>query len=117
MLTGVLSISLFKKSDELGVKPCAVELGYIPFIAEYLVGGFVKPLALPHMQVCGTPPYGIILYGSVITKTVADYVFIVLVFAKLFILFIKPNVETALAFFKAVNVEVVYQDFGEDGSE
>ena len=23
----------------------------------------------------------------------------------------------ALAFFKAVNVEVVYQDFGEDGSE
>ncbi len=80
-------------------------------------GGFVKPLALPHMQVCGTPPYGIILYGSVITKTVADYVFIVLVFAKLFILLIKPNVETAIAFFKAVNVEVVYQDFGEDGSE
>ncbi len=77
----------------------------------------VKPLALPHMQVCGTPPYGIILYSPVITKTVGDYVFIVLVFAKLFILLIKPNVETAIAFFKAVNVEVVYQDFGEDGSE
>lgn len=62
-------------------------------------------------------PYGIILYSPVITKAVGDYVFIVLVFAKLFILLIKPNVETAIAFFKAVNVEVVYQDFGEDGSE
>ncbi len=64
------------------------------------------------MQVCGTPPYGIILYGAVIPKTVRYDVFIVLVFAKLLFLLIKPYVEAGLTFFKSFNIEVVYQDFG-----
>ena len=52
-----------------------------------------------------------------ISKTVGDYVFIILVFAKLLFLLIKPYVEAGIAFFKSFNVEVVYQDFGEDCSE
>ena len=86
------------KSDKLGVKPCAVELGYIPFIAEYLAGDFVKPLALPHMKICGPSTYRIILYGAVIAESVRDYVFVVLVFAKLLFLLIKPYVEAGIAF-------------------
>lgn len=47
-----------------------------------------------------------------ISKTVGDYVFIILVFAKLLFLLIKPYVEAGLTFFKSFNIEVVYQDFG-----
>lgn len=56
--------------------------------------------------------YRIILYGAVIAESVRDYIFIVLVFAKLLFLLIKPYVEARIAFSKAFNVEVVYQDFG-----
>ena len=89
---------LFLKSDELGVKPRAVELGYVPLITEYLAGGFVQPLALAHMEVCCTSTYRIILYGVVISKTVGDDVFIVLVFAKLLLLLVKPYIEACVAF-------------------
>ena len=68
------------------------------------------------MQVCGPSAYRIILYGAVIAESVRDYVFIVLVFAKLLFLLVKPYVEAGIAFFKAFNVEVVYQNFGEDCS-
>ncbi len=94
---GAFNLPLLK-SDEPGVKPCAVELGYIPFITEYLAASFVKPLALPHMEICGSTPYGIILYGVIITKTIGNYIFIVLVFAKLLFLLIKPYVEAGLTF-------------------
>ncbi len=46
-----------------------------------------------------------------------DYVFVVLIFAKLLFLLVKPYVKTGIAFFKSINVEVVYQHFGEDCSE
>ena len=52
-----------------------------------------------------------------ISKTVGDYVFIILVFAKLLFLLVKPYIKAGIAFFKSIDVEVVYQDFGEDGSE
>ena len=84
----------------------------VPVITEYLTGSFVKPLALAHMQVCGSSTYRIILYGAVIAKSVWDYIFIVLVFTKLLFLLIKPYVEAGIAFFKSFNVEVVYQNFG-----
>lgn len=64
------------------------------------------------MEVCGPSTYRIILYRTVIAESVRNYVFIVLVFAKLFFLLIKPYVEAGIAFFKSFNVEVVYQDFG-----
>ena len=69
------------------------------------------------MEVCGTPPYRIILYGAVISKSVRDYVLVVLVFAKLLFFLIEPYVKSGIAFFKSIDVEVVYQDFGENGSE
>ena len=69
------------------------------------------------MEVCGTPPYRIILYGAVITKTVGNYLFIILVFAKLLFLLVKPYIKAGIAFFKSIDVEVVDQDFGEDCSE
>ena len=63
------------------------------------------------MQVCGPSTYRIILYSPVIAESVRDYIFIVLVFAKLLFLLIKPYVEAGIAFVKSFNVEVVYQDF------
>ena len=69
------------------------------------------------MQIGGPSTYRIILYGAVIAESVGDYVFIVLVFAKLLLLLIKPYVEAGIAFFKSFNVEVVYQHFGQDCSE
>ncbi len=45
------------------------------------------------------------------------FVSIVPVFAKLLFLLIKPYVQAGIAFFKSFNVEVVYQDFGQDCSE
>lgn len=57
------------------------------------------------MQVCGTPPYRIILYGAVISKTIGDYVFIVLIFAKLLFLLVKPYIKAGVAFFKSIDVE------------
>ena len=80
-------------------------------------GSFVKPLALPNMEVCGPSTYRIILYGAVIAESVRDDVFIVPVFAKLLFLLVKPYVQAGIAFFKSINVEVVYQDFGQDCSE
>ena len=50
------------------------------------------------MQVCGPSTYRIILYGAVIAESVRDYVIIVLVFAKLLFLLIKPYGETGIAF-------------------
>ena len=69
------------------------------------------------MEVGGPSTYRIILYGAVIPESVRDYVFIVSVFAKLLFLLIKPYVQAGIAFFKSINVEVVYQDFGQDCSE
>ncbi len=69
------------------------------------------------MEVGGPSTYRIILYGAVIPESVRDYVFIVPVFAKLLFLLIKPYVQAGIAFFKSINVEVVYQDFGQDCSE
>ena len=63
------------------------------------------------------PPYRIILYGAVIPKSVGYYLFVILIFGKLLFLFVKPYIKAAIAFFKSIDVEVVYQDFGEDGSE
>ena len=68
-------------------------------------------------QRIGTPLYGIILYSPVIAETVGDYLFIILVFAKLLFLLVKPYIKAAIAFFKPIDVEVVYQDFEEDCSE
>ena len=50
------------------------------------------------MEVRGPSPYRIILYGAVISKAVRDYVFVVLVFAKLFFLLVKPYIEAVIAF-------------------
>ncbi len=69
------------------------------------------------MEAGGPSTFRIILYGAVIPESVRDYVFIVPVFAKLLFLLIKPYVQAGIAFFKPINVEVVYQDFGEDCSE
>lgn len=69
------------------------------------------------MQVCGPSTYRIILYGAVIAESVRDYVITVLVFAKLLFLLIKLYVEVGIAFFKSINVEIVYHDFGQDCSE
>ena len=69
------------------------------------------------MQVCGPSTYRIILYGAVIAESVRDYVIIVLVFAKLLFLLIKPYGETGIAFLKSIDIEVVYQDIGQYGSE
>ena len=69
------------------------------------------------MEVRGPSTYRIILYGAVISKAVRDYVFVVLVFAKLFFLLVKPYIEAAIAFFKSIDVEVVYQNFGQYCSE
>lgn len=52
-----------------------------------------------------------------ISKTVGDYVFIILVFAKLLFLLIKPYGETGIAFLKSIDIEVVYQHIGQYGSE
>ena len=64
------------------------------------------------MEVCSPSSYRIILYGAVSPEAVRDYVFIVLVFAKLLFLLSKPYVKARIAFFKSFNVEVVYKDFG-----
>ena len=69
------------------------------------------------MEVCGPSTYRIILYGAVIAESIRDYVIIVLVFAKLLFLLIKPYVETGIAFFKSIDIEVVYQHIGQYGSE
>ncbi len=69
------------------------------------------------MQVCGPSTYRIILYGAVIAESVRDYVIIVLVFAKLLFLLIKPYGETGIAFLKSIDIEVVYQHIGQYGSE
>lgn len=69
------------------------------------------------MKVGGPSTYRIILYGAVIPESVRDYVFIVPVFAKLLFLLIKPYVQAGITFFKSINVEVVYLDFGQDCSE
>lgn len=69
------------------------------------------------MEVGGPSTYRIILYGAVIPEYVRDYGFIVPVFAKLLFLLIKPYVQAGIAFFKSINVEVVYLDFGQDCSE
>ena len=50
-------------------------------------------------------------------KTVRYDVFIVLVFAKLLFLLIKPYGETGIAFLKSIDIEVVYQHIGQYGSE
>ena len=69
------------------------------------------------MQVCGPSTYRIILYGAVIAESVRDYVIVVLVFAKLLFLLIKPYGETGIAFLKSIDIEVVYQHIGQYGSE
>ena len=69
------------------------------------------------MQVCGPSTYRIILYGAVIAESVRDYVIIVLVFAKLLFLLIKPYGETGIAFLRSIDIEVVYQHIGQYGSE
>ena len=69
------------------------------------------------MEVCGPSTYRIILYGAVIAESVRDYVIIVLVFAKLLFLLIKPYGETGIAFLKSIDIEVVYQHIGQYGSE
>ena len=69
------------------------------------------------MKICGPSTYRIILYGAVIAESVRDYVIIVLVFAKLLFLLIKPYGETGIAFLKSIDIEVVYQHIGQYGSE
>ena len=69
------------------------------------------------MEVGGPSTYRIILYGAVIAESVRDYVIIVLVFAKLLFLLIKPYGETGIAFLKSIDIEVVYQHIGQYGSE
>lgn len=64
------------------------------------------------MEAGGPSTYRIILYGAVIAESVRDYVIIVLVFAKLLFLLVKPYIKAGIAFFKSIDVEVVYQDFG-----
>ncbi len=65
----------------------------------------------------GASPNFVLLQKVLSDSNIRDYVFIVPVFAKLLFLLIKPYVQAGIAFFKPINVEVVYQDFGQDCSE
>lgn len=70
--TGVVSISIFKKSHELGVEPCAVELPYIPVVTEYLAAVLIEPFALANMKIGGTSPDGEVLYSVIFAESIGS---------------------------------------------
>lgn len=53
----------------------------------------------------------------VIPEAVGDYLAVVLVFGKLYLLFVKPDVKLVGALFKTVYLEVIYLNFEQYGSE
>ena len=94
-----------------------VEFGKVPFVAEYLARVLVQPLALAHMEVGGAAAKKEVLDDAILAETVGDDRMVVAVLTKLNLLFVKPYVETEVAFLKFYNIKVVYQHIREDGSK
>lgn len=62
----VVSTFIFKKKHELSAEKCAFLIGKLKIIAEDLIGRFVAPFVLAHVEVQRMPAHGIILYHDIV---------------------------------------------------
>lgn len=94
-----------------------VVFGQFPLVAEYLTRILVKLLALTHMKVGGTAANGKVLNRIVLSESMGYDSGVLLVLTYLYLLLVKPYVETKVALLKIRNIKVVYQHIRKDDAQ